>query len=176
MPSADKTERFIRHLTETQDQLYGYVHALLADSHAAQDVLQETNVVLWRKFDEFTEGTSFLAWARRVALFQIKAHRRDMSRERLLFDDALLDVIAQDAEARGPLVTARSEALEVCLAKLGEEQRELVTQRYGEAGASLREIAQRTGKSLAAVTMALSRIRHALVECVERESAREGGR
>lgn len=175
MPQPDKTERFIRHLTDTQDALFAYIHALVGDLHAAQDVLQETHIVLWRKFDEFTEGpgSSFAAWSKRVAFYQVKAMRRDASRDRLMFDDALLDQLAKDAEAIASPVTARSVALERCLAKLPDDQRALVSKRYSDSSATLDQLAADVGKSLSAVTMALSRIRHGLIECIERETKRE---
>jgi len=44
-------------------------------------VLQETNLVLWRKADEFNEEMSFVTWACAIAKFQVKAQRRDMQRD-----------------------------------------------------------------------------------------------
>lgn len=58
---------FIRHLTGFQGKLYAYTLALLADPDAAADVVQETNVVLWHKADQFTPGTNFASWALHVA-------------------------------------------------------------------------------------------------------------
>ena len=56
MPTQDPTEHFIQSLTESQNRLYGYIYSLVGDHHAAADVLQECNLVLWRKFGEFREG------------------------------------------------------------------------------------------------------------------------
>ena len=53
MAAADKSEQFVRHLTENQNRLYGYVYSLLGDHSRAADVVQETNLVLWRKVGEF---------------------------------------------------------------------------------------------------------------------------
>ncbi|MFN7134755.1 MAG: guanylate kinase, partial [Myxococcales bacterium] len=50
----------------------------------SEEVIQETNLVLWREFDRFQEGTNFAAWACRVALNQVLAWRKKRQRDRLL--------------------------------------------------------------------------------------------
>lgn len=173
-PAASDTERFIRHLTSVQDGVYAYILSLVGDAEAAHDIQQETHVVLWRKFAEFAEGTSFPAWARQIALYQVKAWRRDAARDRLLFDDALLECVAGEAEAFSASVTPRSVALDRCIEKLPAEQRQLIKLRYTDCDAPIQQVADRIGKSLAAVSMSLSRIRHALMECIER-ALEQGG-
>jgi len=129
----------------------------------------------WIKFSQAGHpDSSFAAWSKRIALYQVKAMRRDAGRNRLLFDDALLDQLAEKAELVEPAVTARSVALERCLAKLSDEHRDLIERRYADTSPLLAEIAAEVGKSVTAVTVALSRIRHGLIECVKRELAREG--
>jgi RNA polymerase sigma-70 factor (ECF subfamily) len=61
----------IRQISQHQAALLAYVLTLHPDRSEAQDILQETNVVLWQKIDEFRDGTNFKAWA-----FRIAYHRR----------------------------------------------------------------------------------------------------
>jgi RNA polymerase sigma-70 factor (ECF subfamily) len=56
-------------ITSSQQRLYAYIRSLLDNSASAWDVLQETNVVLWKKQAEFQMGTNFDAWAFTVARF-----------------------------------------------------------------------------------------------------------
>ena len=37
----------------------------------AEDVLQEANLVLWRKFDQYQEGTNFFAWACQIIRYEV---------------------------------------------------------------------------------------------------------
>ena len=67
MNSDERTERFIRCLTDHQSRLFAYLVALLGDVHEARNVLQETNLELWRKSADFADGSDFSAWSRRVA-------------------------------------------------------------------------------------------------------------
>jgi len=89
---------FVQLLTSHQSRLYAYVLSLLGDRTQADDVLQETNSVLWRKANEFELGTNFGAWMLKVAYFQVMAHRRRLTRDRLVFDDDFLQDIAEDAK------------------------------------------------------------------------------
>ena len=91
---AENSEGFVRHLTENQTRLYGYVFSLLGDHARAADVVQETNLVLWRKIDEFQPEKPFLPWAYAIARFQVLAHLRDKSRDRLLLDEELAEVMS----------------------------------------------------------------------------------
>ena len=71
--SDEQKENFVRLLIEAQGSLYAFILTLLANADTAKDVLQETNLVLWRKNEEFEAGTHFFAWARRIAEFQVMA-------------------------------------------------------------------------------------------------------
>jgi len=86
----EQTERFVQQLTGCQTRLYAYILMLLPNHDNAADVLQETNLVLWRKADEFVDGTEFGAWACRIAHFQVLAWLRDAQRDRHVFDPELL--------------------------------------------------------------------------------------
>ena len=67
------TERFVEHLTDQQRDLYAYIMTLLPRVQDADEVLQETNRILWTKRADFREGTSFRAWACRIAHYQVLA-------------------------------------------------------------------------------------------------------
>ncbi|MEM1295659.1 MAG: sigma-70 family RNA polymerase sigma factor, partial [Verrucomicrobiota bacterium] len=162
METPDKA--FIYQLTDWQNRLFGYLVTLLGNVHDAHDVLQETNVVLWKKIDEFEPGTNFGAWARKVAYFQALAFLRDRKRDKHLFDDDLLEQFAEEESNAGE--EERELALRDCLAQLPDRQRDLISQRYGDGG-SIRKLAQDTGKKESAMKMTLMRIRHALLGCIQ---------
>ena len=68
---------FVRRLTGCQPRLYAYIMTLVLDPHEADDVLQQANLVMWEKLDEFLACENFDALACRVAYFQVLAYRRD---------------------------------------------------------------------------------------------------
>ncbi len=165
------TEEFIELLTGAQSAVFGYIMSLVHDSVRAQDVLQETNITLWRKAENFEFGTNFTAWACRTAYFHVLNHRRKASREQLVFDDDVLDYLAERQEERLEESDHRITALRGCLEKLSEKQRALIERRY-RPGASVQAIAADDGKTEGAISQSLYRIRAALQECVEKKLAR----
>jgi hypothetical protein len=93
--SAPDTQ-FVYDLTDWQNRLFGYLVTLLGNVHDARDVLQETNLVMWRRMDTFTPGTDFGAWARKCAYFQAMAFLRDRKRGPSLLGEELLALIAEE--------------------------------------------------------------------------------
>lgn len=158
-------KEFVYQLTDWQNRLFGYLVTLLGNVHAAHDVLQETNLVLWRKIGEFESGTDFGAWARKCAYFQALAFLRDRRRDQHLFDDDLLQQLAEEENSTTD-EDERELALRSCLAQLPDRQRELISQRYRE-GNSIKQLAQNFGKKESALKMNLMRIRQALLTCIE---------
>ena len=154
---------FVRH----QARIKGFILALLPDFAMAEDVLQETFLVVQRKADEFEAGTNFLAWAFRIARFQVMkaqvAHQREAGR----FSDAVLESLAESAPVE-PWDDRRLALLPGCLDKLSPQARRIVDLFYRDEHRP-QEIAQRLSWTPAAVSVALSRARKSLRECIERQ-------
>jgi RNA polymerase sigma-70 factor, ECF subfamily len=167
-----RIDEFVRLLAQNQRRLFVYVHTLVPNHADAEEVLQNTNLVLWREFGTFEPGTNFAAWSCRVALNQVMAWRKKRQRDRLQFSDELLAYVAAAADEADEALAERSRALAECLQKLPADQRELVRLRYTEGGA-IDAVAEAARRTVEATYRALSRIRHALHECVTRTLARE---
>ena len=80
-------DQFVLELTEAQSRLYAFIYKRLLNAEHARDVLQEANLVLWRRAREYQPGTHFMAWAYRIAHFQILALRQKQAREKLVFSE-----------------------------------------------------------------------------------------
>lgn len=168
------SDEFVILLTTAQPSLYACILALLPDRSAARDLLQETNLTLWRKADDFEAGTNFLAWACRIARYHILNYRRKAQKDRLVFDDTLFAELADRQAARVEEFDFRGEALRSCLEKLPFAQRELVEGRYARGG-SVQRLAEAQGKSAGAISQTLYRLRETLLNCVRQTLAAEGG-
>ncbi len=172
MDQSEATERFVRNLTENQTRLYGYIYSLLGDHSKTADVVQETNLVLWRKLDEFQTQASFLPWAFAIARFQVLAHLRDQNRDRVLLDAELVESMSHDIERHSEKIESMREALRQCLQSLTEKNRQLIEFRYFHCQ-SIQELAGATNRSESAMKVALMRIRRQLTECVRKRLATE---
>ena len=61
MPEADRTTEFLTLLTQHDRALGVHVHALVNSNADTNDILQQTKMVMWKNFDQFENGTNFLA-------------------------------------------------------------------------------------------------------------------
>ena len=116
----------IRLIRQFQPALLAYILTLYRNHTDAQDILQETNVVLWQKISLFQEGTSFKAWALRIAYLQTLAHFKRIKRGRWLgFAPEIIEMLAQES---GPFLDdfeERHRALRDCIDRLPEEDRKI---------------------------------------------------
>ena len=119
MATDNPRQRFLRSLVASQPRLYAYVVSLLHDPERAYDVLQQANVVMLDKADEFSDqGKPFLPWAFKVCYYEVLSERRDRGRCRHVFDDDFLETIADMAAAL--LVTAwPTQSFEADIAEFG---------------------------------------------------------
>ncbi|TWT34134.1 sigma-70 family RNA polymerase sigma factor [Blastopirellula retiformator] len=163
---------FVRLFGQYQHQIYIYLMSLLHDESSADDLFQETMLVLWREFDQYQPGTNFMAWSCTVALNRVRAWRKKRQNERLQFSDEFLEVLSGELDNRQDDLQQRQKALFDCIAKLPEHHRQLIAYRYS-AGHAIEEIAQRTQKSVDAVYRVLSRIRQTLRDCASQHTALE---
>jgi RNA polymerase sigma-70 factor, ECF subfamily len=161
---AEFAQALLRHQTE----IFGFIYSIVRNFDDADDLFQQTSLVLWRKYDQFDASRSFVAWACGVARFEVANFVRDRERHRLYFSDELNEILidAHEAREREALEEYRA-ALSFCVKKLRERDQELLHACYGGSFA-IREVARNWGRSIQSIHNSLSRIRRALHECVER--------
>jgi RNA polymerase sigma-70 factor (ECF subfamily) len=160
-------------MTRHQRQIFAYIYTLVPRRHDAEDLLQETSVVICEKFPEFRPGSDFVAWACQIAWWRIRYSRQKFARSKVVFDQTVLDAVARTASEMHAEIDARHEALNSCLQKLPMRDREFVLTRYEPEG-GVEEAARRTGRSIEAAYKALTRIRKLLFDCVSHQLAAPG--
>lgn len=165
-------QSYVTQLIAHQDDLRAFIHSLLPNSPVADDVLQNTNLVLWEKRSNFKEGTNFHAWAFKIARVQVQ-HQYDRAKRetRLVFSESLIEQIA-DAAQKPQRRERELSILENCMDKLSIKQRRIVDARY-LPGDSLEQYAESTGATAGSLRISLYRIRSILRKCVEAGLASE---
>ena len=161
------------HLTKSQRQLHAFILSMVWNAAAADDVLQESNLVLWEKVAEFDGNRPFLSLGDEVHAVAGVGLAQTTQRQRLVFDDDLAKLLADEAAMAEPVFDARRVALASCFQKLRPEQRELIARRY-EPEASVNAMAEAAGTTAKAISDRLRRIRNALPECIEKKQSRTG--
>jgi RNA polymerase sigma-70 factor, ECF subfamily len=155
-----------------QSELYAYIFAIVRNWEDADDLFQSLCLTLWRKFDAFEPGTSFMAWARQSAKYEtlkfLTRKRPAQSGSEELIDElsvAAVSVVNEDAELH-------LAALDRCREKLDAADRKLLELHYAEDLGS-RQIAESLHRSQSSVCNSLNRIRCWLLECIQREISQQ---
>jgi RNA polymerase sigma-70 factor (ECF subfamily) len=168
-----KNAEFIRLWALHGQRIYAYLLTLASNRSDAEEIYQEVAMTLWEKFDQFEEGTSFYAWARKVAFNKVGSFRQLRRHETILctpeFLDSMNETVAEDSE----LLDAQHRAFARCFEKLPPRHRELIEERY-RPGATPKTVAQQMGRSVSAIYQALSRIHNSLFECVRKATLEKG--
>jgi len=63
-------------------RLYAYVYRMVLDENAAQDIVQESMLEMFRIFGDLDRAESFWPWLRGIAFNRIKRHRADRQHRR----------------------------------------------------------------------------------------------
>jgi len=167
--SSDPTAEIAAQIRDFQPGLKEYVAGLLGGRDGVDDIVQETNLFLWERRDEYESGSNFRAWAMRVAWFKVMAERRDRAREgRVVFSEALLEQLSSRAEERMSGADHRLAALRRCLERSRPQDRKILEWKYVRC-ASLTELAEAQGCSQNSMHKNISRLRLALRHCVEKQ-------
>ena len=167
---APPSDEFIRLLTSHQTQLRGVILAGLGNYEDCQDVLQKTNLAIWKKAVEFDENKSFLAWAIGIARFEILAYMRDRQRDRHVFDPEVADLLIAQAGREVGGMPERQVALRECIRGLSERNRNVLQLKYVRNN-TITAISDVIGRSHDGVKSLLLRVRKVLAECIERRLA-----
>jgi len=168
------TPEFLKLLIGHQSDLYGYIGTLMGAQQGAPDVLQETNGKLLENWQDFDPLYPFLPWAFTIARYEVLTWRKRQSRDRLVLNDELLTSIAERMGNDSSSPDVRLEALKSCLKKLRPAARKMIESRYMH-GESVGEMAGRLGRSVNALSVALFRIRKAILDCIQSTLAAKEG-
>ena len=166
-------ERFLTLFTVNEPAIRAFVRRLVPTRHDAADVMQGVALVLWRKFPALEESDQFRKWAFGVARYETLAWLRDKARDRLVLADDVLDTVAHESAQIENRLSAQREALECCLEKLPDEQRTLILAAYAP-DVPIQDVAERSGRTVAAFYQWLHRMRVRLLECTRRTLQGEG--
>jgi RNA polymerase sigma-70 factor (ECF subfamily) len=165
-------QRFLSLFLRSEREVFRYVAALVPNVIDAEDIVQQTALALWEKFDAYDPSQPFTPWACRFALNKARQWIERRQRWQALLDHGLAEELAQRRQELQPEFERRLKHLEVCLDKLPPGQRSLVESYYYQS-TDVESLAERSGRTAAATYKMLQRIRQALQLCVENHAKPE---
>ena len=162
----ERNQRFLALLMRQQRRIYGFIASLVINAADADDIMQDTVSLMWDKFDSFEPDTNFAAWGIQIARYKILKHRRSKAKDICQFTDEAFIQILERAPAVVNGMADRVTALQSCLDKLPEKDRNIVEMRY-EQDIAPKDIASSIGKTVDTVYKALARTHNSLQKCVQ---------
>ncbi len=163
---------FLRLFLSSERELFRYVAALVPCAADAEEIVQQTAVVLWEKFDQYDPQRPFTPWACRFALNVAKQWMARQRPWKALLDGKLAEELLRRRTEMLPDMEARIRHLDECVGKLPEDQRAIIEGYYFRK-ASIELISRESSRSVDAIYKVLQRIRRALRECIENAFQRE---
>ncbi len=152
---------FVRH----QAAIHSFLLTIVPSVVDAEEILQDAAMTMWRRFDQFKEGTSFRNWAFQIAKFTAMNHIRKSQRDRHVFGMKLVELLAKDVENNHAELESRRIALRHCIEKLVAPDHQVLHGCYSEDG-SVSKFAESEGRTPNAIYKQLNRIRRDLLRCV----------
>ena len=157
--SAELVQLMMKH----QRRLFAYIYTLVPSRSDAEDILSRNKLNNLRKFKDFEiERTSTLGLAKSLIG---KSKWKKFATSKVLFNQDVMDVIAQTRGQMEEELDSRHYALGKCLNKLNERDRRMVLTRY-ESGKNVASAAHACGRTVQGAYKALNRIRKVLFDCV----------
>lgn len=168
-----QTEEFIRLFGLNQGRVFAFITTLLPCWADAEDVLQQTSIVLWQKFDQFDKSADFAKWACGIAYRESLKCLRQKGRQQQAFREVVAEKIAQTRMARSDLHEKRQHKVDDCVAKLPTQDREIIEHYYYRGRRTADQVAKELGRPTNTILKALIRIRKSLQRCVENTDSTE---
>ena len=166
-------QRFLSLFLRSEREVFRYVAALVPNVADAEDIVQQTALALWDKFDAYDPGLPFTPWACRFALNKTRQWLERRQRWQALLENGLAEELTSRREELQPEFDRRLGHLERCLGKLPDEQLSLIEGYYYKR-AGIEKLASDSGRTVAATYKMLQRVRFALQACIENAARPEG--
>jgi RNA polymerase sigma-70 factor (ECF subfamily) len=158
---------FLRVFLANEREIIRYVAALVPAIADAEEIVQQTAVVMWEKFEEYDAERPFAPWACRFALNVTRQWIARRQRWKALLDGGLAEELVLRREQLRPEFDSRLARLEQCTQKLPKEQRSLIDGYYFRR-VDVEALARQAQRTVEAVYKSLQRIRRSLRDCIER--------
>ena len=160
-------ELFISLFEADRNRLYSYIFAFMADQASADDIFQETSIILWRDFQKFALGTDFSKWANGIAFNRIRSYRRKNKKNAIGFSEEMLESLATVKEKHDDS-DKRWDALQDCREKLSEQDKKIYEAFYVN-NQRAQQMADESGRSIFGIRKSIHRLRKKIFDCIDRK-------
>jgi len=165
--------RFDELWAENAAAIRRYLCSLNVEARVLDELMHETSIALWRKFEAYDSSRPFAPWGCRFAFLQHLKHRQRRTRDRHVFGDEPVEMTPADWDQESDFSKARRNALHVSLALLNESERQLLSCRY-DSMETIQQMAKRRATSVHKLYHSLDSIKAKLRIAVDGSMMSEG--
>ncbi|MEM6257199.1 MAG: sigma-70 family RNA polymerase sigma factor [Planctomycetota bacterium] len=148
-----------------QSSVAAFVWASIGNYQDAEDIVQQVATDVAEHFDRYNQEQPFLPWAMAIAKHKVIDYYRKNAKKRIHFGSVQLDQLVSATSQYREVSSAEFDALEQCMSSLPIKTRRLFEMRY-LSDMKPQSIAQRIGTTANTVSVALSRARTQLAQCL----------
>ena len=167
-------EKYLQEISQSQGKLLGFINFLHCNHSESQDILQDTNITLIRKWGDFDKSRKFLPWALAIARFTWRAHKKKRAIElkNMLYDSHVTNILlnkedkALKWQINYDMEVERLRILDIGRKSLTNKQRLLLDSLLN--GKTIQEIADEYGCTYGAVQTLKSRTLNKIKDTVLR--------
>lgn len=167
---SSSTEEFVRIYSTNQSRIMRFIQCLVPKYSEAEDILQETSVVLWKKWPEYQPDKDFVTWACGIARLEVFRMLRQNKKSGQYLNEEVLNQVAEAALAEAADVdrfAAGEAALMKCIQELAITEKRVLTLRYYHEK-TIVQIAEECRRPKSSIHDLLGKIRFRLLRCVRR--------
>ena len=158
------TKSFIGLLVANQRRIWAFILSLVPNLNDAEDILQETLVEMWAKFDRYQPGTDFAAWGVTIAKYKVLTYRKK-HRPQCVFSEEALQLLENDCRRVLDTMDTHLDVLSQCIQKLSSKDKRLLSLRY-EMDMTYQKMADCVGSTPQGIHRVLSFIHGRLAQCI----------
>ena len=112
----DKHNQFAELFIRSQGRLYAHIAMMLPNKSDAEDIFQQTSLILWRKWDQYDPSRDFLGWACGIARNEVRNFLRRRG-DHMILDSEMMERLADMHLQHGELLDQRRQLLAECVKK-----------------------------------------------------------
>lgn len=166
MAFSEKTQ-FIEYYAREQKRIFLYILSMVHHQSDAEDILQQTASEMWSQFDRFEKGTNFVSWGIAIAKYKVLGYWKKQRKQRQFLSLEVYEQVARELQNAEGRSDNRKSALQGCLKKLKESDRQMLSMHY-EGGLSYLGIAEQLNRSKTGIYKIMARVHADLQRCIKR--------
>lgn len=158
-------EQFLKLVRQNEKKIFGYVLSLVPKFSIAEDIMQNVILVMWKKFADYREDSSFSAWGMSIGRFVVLDYYRKENRSIVHFSSDAVERITRTMSVY-ETYDDRLDVLHSCIKKLPHDLRLILRLRYQQKH-SIKEVADKIKKPVHSMYKLISKIHNILRQCIE---------